>query len=113
MIRTLKLKLMLTDEQKASLLRTMEAYTRAFEIAARWGYQNRCANKFEVHRGEYCTIRQEVPGLPAALVLTAKDQACEALKVVKFKNDPLVAHICGRATSVGGGQSVIPITMFE
>ena len=104
---------MLTDEQKASLLRTMEAYTRAFDIAARWGYQNRCANKFEVHRGVYYTIRQEVPGLPAALVLTAKDQACEALKVVKFKNDPLVAHICGLATSVGGGQSVIPITMFE
>ncbi len=88
MIRTLKLKLVLTDGQKASLLRTMEIYTKAFEIAAQWGYQNRCANKFEVHRGVYYSIRQEVPGLPAALVISAKNLACEALKVVKFKKVP-------------------------
>jgi len=53
------------------------------------GYRNRNANKFEVHRGVYYTIRQEAPGLPASLVLTAKDMACEALKVVKFKEAPL------------------------
>jgi IS605 OrfB family transposase len=88
MIRTLKLKMALTNEQKASLLRTMESYTRAFEIAAQWGYQNRNANKFAVHHGVYHTIRQEVPDLPAALILTAKDQACEALKVARLKKAP-------------------------
>ena len=59
MIRTLKLKLPLIDGQKASVLRTMGAYTRAFEIAAQWGYQNRNANKFAMHKGVYYTIRQE------------------------------------------------------
>jgi IS605 OrfB family transposase len=78
----------LIDGQKASVLRTMGAYTRAFEIAAQWGYQNRNANKFAVHHGVYYTIRQEVPELPSALVLTAKDTACEALKLAKLRTLP-------------------------
>jgi len=34
-MRTVRLKLVLTEEQKGSLLRTMEEYTRAFDHAAR------------------------------------------------------------------------------
>jgi predicted transposase len=87
-MRTLKLKVVLTEQQKGSLLRTMETYTRAFEIAARWGYQNRNAKKFDVYRGVYYAIRQEVPSLPAALAISAKDVACEALRTVELRKIP-------------------------
>ncbi len=48
-MRTVRLKLVLTEEQKGSLLRTMEEYTRAFDHAARWGYRNKCCDKSEMH----------------------------------------------------------------
>jgi predicted transposase len=45
MFRTIGLKLVLEEGQKASLLRTIEAYTLAFDDTVRWGWRNRVSNK--------------------------------------------------------------------
>lgn len=87
-MRTLRLKMVLTEQQKGSLLRTMEAYTRAFEIAARWGYENHECRKLPVQYAIYYHIRAAVPELGASLVQSAKDTACEALKRAKLRHVP-------------------------
>jgi predicted transposase len=40
MIRTMMLKLKTTEEQRNALLRSMEAYTFAFNVSAKWGFEN-------------------------------------------------------------------------
>jgi len=87
-IRTLKLKLILTEEQKGSLLRTMELYTEAFDHAARWGFEHHRCGKLELQYAIYYEMRQAVPGLGAGLIQSAKDAACEALKRCKMRMAP-------------------------
>lgn len=88
MIRTLKLKLVLSEEQKGSLLRTMELYTEAFDHAARWGFEHHKCGKLELQYAIYYEMRQAVPGLGAGLIQSAKDTACEALKRCKMRVVP-------------------------
>ena len=88
MMRTLKLKMVLTEEQKRSLLRTMEAYTRAFDWAARWGYEHQECHKLRVQYAIYYQMREAIPELGAGLIQSAKDTACEALKAVGMRFVP-------------------------
>jgi IS605 OrfB family transposase len=87
-MRTVRLKLVLTEEQKGSLLRTMEEYTRAFDHAARWGYRNKVSNKFTLHNETYRSIREDVPLLTSGLVQSASRDACDRLKQLKMKRVP-------------------------
>jgi IS605 OrfB family transposase len=87
-MRTVRLKLVLTEEQKGSLLRTMEEYTRAFDHAARWGYRNKVCNKFEMHHETYRSLREDVPLLTAGLVQSASRDACDRLRQLNMKRVP-------------------------
>ena len=87
-MRTVRLKLVLTEGQKGSLLRTMEEYTKAFDHAARWGYGNQMCNKFEMHHETYRSLREDVPLLTAGLVQSASRDACDRLKQLKIKRVP-------------------------
>ncbi len=86
MYRTLELKLLLDDDQRMALLRTMEEYTRAFDLSARWGYANRTSNKYVHQRETYHMLRKE--GFMSWIVQSAKDTACEALKQCKLRSVP-------------------------
>ncbi|MBI0583514.1 MAG: transposase [Methanomassiliicoccus sp.] len=79
---------MLTEEQKGSLLRTMEAYTRAFDHAARWGFEHQKCGKLELQYAIYYEMRRAVPELGAGLIQSAKDTACEALRQCKMRTVP-------------------------
>ncbi len=87
-MRTLRVKLLVDEEERRALFATMEAYTEAYNIAATWGYFNQTANRREVHRGTYRLIRDTVKGLPAMLVETASFDACANLKMAKLKRKP-------------------------
>ncbi|NLT37664.1 MAG: IS200/IS605 family element transposase accessory protein TnpB [Methanomassiliicoccus sp.] len=87
-MRTVRLKLVLTEEQKGSLLRTMEEYTRAFDHAARWGYEHHCWDKRRLQYEIYYDTRAAVPKLGAGLIQSSKDVACEALKRCKCRAVP-------------------------
>ncbi len=87
-MRTLRVKLLVSGEERRALFATMEAYTEAYDIAAAWGFENRTANKFEVHRGTYRNIRASIKGLSAMLVETASQDACANLKMARLRRKP-------------------------
>jgi IS605 OrfB family transposase len=66
----------------------MRAYSEAFLIAAKWGFENQSCNKVDNHNATYKLTRQSIPNLPSSLVQSARDCACEALKAVKCKTLP-------------------------
>lgn len=87
-LRTVTFKLRLTARDKVALLNTMRAYTDAFSISAKWGFENHSWNKVDNHKATYKLIRQSIPDLPSSLVQGARDCACEALKAVKAEAFP-------------------------
>ena len=82
------LKLRTEAVQRDALLRTMEAYTFAFNASASWGFKNGTHNRIRNHRGTYFFIRAEIPNLNSGLVQAARDCACAALKRDKLKKLP-------------------------
>jgi putative transposase len=66
----------------------MEAYTRAFDHAARWGFERQKCGKLELQYAIYHEMRQAVPDLGAGLIQSSKDTACEALKRCKMRMAP-------------------------
>ena len=87
-LRTITFKLKLTNQDCWILLDTMRAYSNAFSISAKWGYENQSCNKVDNHNATYTLTRQSIPDLPSSLVQGARDCACEALKAVKCKTLP-------------------------
>jgi len=87
-MRTIVLKLRIDEAQREALLRTMQAYTVAFNMAAEWGFRNRTYNRISTHFGTYRRIRDFLPGLNSSLVQAARDSACEALKGSKLRVKP-------------------------
>lgn len=87
-MRTVKLELVLTEEQKSSLLRTMEDYTSAYDYAASWGYRHQECSKRKLQYAIYFEIRVAIPKLDAGLIQSAKDTACEALKQCEMNTAP-------------------------
>ena len=92
--RTLRLPLNVRPEDFPILLRTMEAYTQAFNISAQWGYENNSNNKLDNHKNTYRLTRNQVPDLPSSLVQGARDCACEALKSLKKKGEDVPPKRC-------------------
>ncbi len=88
MFRAVTFKLRLTNQDCKTLLDTMRAYSKAFSLSAKWGYENQSWNKVENHKATYMLVRQSIPDLPSSLVQGARDCACEALKAVKCKTLP-------------------------
>ena len=84
-LRTITFKLRLANQDCKSLLDTMRAYSKAFSVSAKWGFENQSWNKVDNHNATYKLTRQCIPDLPSSLVQGARDCACEALKAVKCK----------------------------
>lgn len=87
MIRCLTFKLSMVKEDRAKLLDTMREYSKAFNLSAKWGFDNHTWNKVDNHKATYRLVR-EYSGLPSSLVQGARDCACEALKASKCETVP-------------------------
>lgn len=88
-IRTIKLKLLVSPDDGNSLLKTMGDYTVAFNRCSEWGYESHSYSKINCHNATYHSIRQSIPNLPSSLVQGARDVACESLKSIKCRSKPI------------------------
>ena len=88
-LRTVTFKLRLSSQDCKILLNTMRAYTNAFAVSAKWGFENQSWNKVDNHNATYKLVRQRIPDLPSSLVQGARDCACESLKAIKGEAVPV------------------------
>jgi len=84
MFRTIKVKLL---GNPTPLTATAKAFNEACQKVLDYGYEKRVHNKSKLNKATYHEIRS-VSTLPSALVQTARDEASEMLKRVKFKVKP-------------------------
>ena len=76
-VATMKIKLPFNK----NLLDTMKQYSKSAQMVADLGFGQSISNKRTLHDATYRTIR-ELLDLPAQLVCSSRDKACEALKSV-------------------------------
>lgn len=84
MIRTLKIKL----DKSNDLVQTIRIFNNACQDVLNYGFKEKIYNKTRLNRGTYKDIREKYPTLPSALVQTARDQASDMLKRLKFRMLP-------------------------
>ncbi|ADY73482.1 transposase, IS605 OrfB family [Desulfurobacterium thermolithotrophum DSM 11699] len=77
--RTLKLVLKPTEEQKQTLLETIEQYKFAYNYTCKVGWSAKTWNGIELHKLTYYTVREKT-SLPSQLVISARVVATESLK---------------------------------
>jgi len=89
MNRTIKFKLELSKEDMLKLISTMGTASKIYNKITEYGFKNKTHNKIKVHNATYKQIRQEHPSMPSSLVQGIRDVACESLKGVKLKTQPI------------------------
>lgn len=89
MDRTIKLKLGVLEEDKKLLKQTIALFNTVFNEVAGYGFEHKTHSKVSIHHATYKNIRELHPELPSSLVQGARDVACEALKGVKLKTQPV------------------------
>ena len=72
-LRTITFKLRLSNQDRGALLDTMRAYTNAFSISTKWGFENGSWNRVDNHNATYKITRQSIPDLPSSLVQGAEN----------------------------------------
>ena len=82
-IATIKLKI----PYKKELLETMKQYSQSAQYALDIGWDNGIYFKKEIHHLTYYPIRETL-GLPAQLVCSSRDKACESLKALRKTKKP-------------------------
>lgn len=87
-MRTAMLKLNTTEEQRKALLLTMETYTEAFNLVAKWGFTNRTHDRRKLQQNTYYEVRDHWPQLNSSLVCSAIFSASASLKKVKLHLAP-------------------------
>jgi putative transposase len=84
MYRTLKIKLDRSNE----LIQTARLWNAACQDVIDYGFAAHDYNKTRLNRATYKDLRGRYPTLPSALLQTARDQASDMLKRLKFKKKP-------------------------
>ena len=84
MYRTLKIKLDRSNE----LVQTAKIWNAACQDVIDYGFAAHDYNKTRLNRATYKDLRVKYPTLPSALLQTARDQASDMLKRLKFKTKP-------------------------
>ncbi len=108
-MRTVKLELVLTEQQKGSLLRTMEEYTQRITTPHHGASKTRSARRGGSSTSIYYPMREAVPKLGAGLIQSAKDTACEALKRNKMRYAPRRRPHAAVRYSLEGSQGVFRV----
>jgi IS605 OrfB family transposase len=94
MSRTIKIKLDISVE---SIRPTIEAYTKAFNLVCRVGWNDSDSNGVSLHRKTYTELREY---LPSQLAVSARMKATEALKAVKTKIRKKQKATCPQAKQI-------------
>lgn len=84
MYRTLKIKLDKSNE----LIQTARLWNAACQDVIDYGFAAHEYNKTRLNRATYQDLRMKYPTLPSALLQTARDQASDMLKRLKFEKKP-------------------------
>lgn len=84
MYRTLKIKLDRSNE----LIQTAKIWNAACQDVINYGFAAHDYNKTRLNRATYQDLRTKYPTLPSALHQTARDQASDMLKRLKFETIP-------------------------
>ncbi len=84
MYRTLKIKLDKSNE----LIQTAKIWNAACQDVIDYGFAAHDYNKTRLNRATYEDLRNKYPTLPSALLQTARDQASDMLKKLRFKRKP-------------------------
>jgi len=93
---TIKVKLLPSQEQKNSLLKTMAVFNKACDYISQTAYKNGNFHKFALQQFCYKTIRKRF-GLSAQLTVRAIGKVCESYKVERerlhrFKKDSAIVY---------------------
>jgi IS605 OrfB family transposase len=84
MYRTIKIKLGKSNE----LIQTAILWNSACQDVIDYGFEMHDYNKTRLNNATYKDLRKKYPMLPSALIQTARDQAGDMLKRLKFKKKP-------------------------
>lgn len=84
MYRTLQIKIDKSNE----LVQTARIWNAACQDVIDYGFAAHDYNKTRLNRATYKDLREKYPTLPSALLQTARDQASDMLKRLKFKTKP-------------------------
>lgn len=84
MLKTLKIKLFPTPDQKQTLLNTMKVFNQACDEIALFAHQKSIFSKFEIQKQLYHGLREKY-GLSAQLTIRAIAKTIEALKASRKK----------------------------
>jgi IS605 OrfB family transposase len=84
MQRTVSIKIEVPD----GFLDYLKTCAVIFNRHVEWCFDNKSVNKLKAHHGIYHDLRAEFPEIPSAIVQTLRDEACEAVKLLKFKFRP-------------------------
>ncbi|HNC56948.1 MAG TPA: transposase [Leptospiraceae bacterium] len=87
--RSLKVKLSLSNEDKETLLETMEEYSKCFNFYSNWSSTNKSTSKKVAHSNSYQESKKLFPSLPTALIQSARDLALESNKNKRSKSVPI------------------------
>jgi IS605 OrfB family transposase len=82
MLLTVKAKLITTEEQKFSLLKTIEKFNEACDYISEFAYRNRVFGKISIQKGIYYDVREKF-GLSAQMVVRAIGKVSESYKIDK------------------------------
>jgi putative transposase len=80
MNRTVRIQLIVTDEQSLILAETLRQFTHVFNDVCTYGWQNNEKNGVKLHHATYYTAREAYPQLNANVLIQARMKATEALK---------------------------------
>ena len=84
MYRTIKIKLDRSNE----LIQTSRLWNAACQDVIDYGFAAHDYNKTRLNRATYSDLRDKYPTLQSALIQTARDQASDMLKRLKFEKKP-------------------------
>ena len=88
MQRTVKVKLSLSIEEQARLVKLMSRCADIFNAHVDWAFNNKLYNKNKVHQALYASITEQFPEIPTGLIQSVRDTAMESVKALKFKFKP-------------------------
>ena len=87
MRRAIKIKLNISENDKNTLLKTMETFANVFNFYSAWSIQNNSTSKLKAHKETYIQAKETFE-LPTALIQAARDMALESCKNKKKKHVP-------------------------
>ena len=66
----------------------LETCSHIFAQHVEWAFANKSTNKVKAHQDLYQKIRTKYPEIPANILQATRDQALEAVRLLKFKIKP-------------------------